>query len=82
MSKKASGGRSRAPGAKAGVRLTGRERQVAEAIADGLSDKQIAARLHIAMRTVKSHVRGILEKLTLRAGLEFAARAPTNRAKR
>ena len=61
--------------AKAAVRMTVRERQVVASIADGLSNKEIAARLHVATHTVKSHVHNILEKLTLHTRLEIAAYA-------
>jgi two-component system NarL family response regulator len=59
-------------GAKAAVRMTTRERQVIELIAEGLSNKEIAERLHVATHTVKSHVHNILEKLTLHTRLEVA----------
>lgn len=55
------------------VRMTPRERQVVNLIAEGLGNKQIAARLHIATHTVKSHVRNIMEKLTLHTRLQIAA---------
>ena len=54
------------------VRLTQRERQVIDLIAEGLSNKDIAARLHIAVHTVKSHVHNVLEKLALHSRLEVA----------
>jgi len=60
-------------GARAAVRMTKRERQVIEAIADGLGNKEIASRLNIATHTVKSHVHNILEKLALHSRLEIAA---------
>jgi len=60
-------------GVKAAVRMTARERQVVGLIADGLSNKEIADRLHVATHTVKSHVHNILEKLTLHTRLEVAA---------
>jgi DNA-binding NarL/FixJ family response regulator len=60
-------------GAKAAVRMTVRERQVIRAIADGLSNREIADRLHVATHTVKSHVHNILEKLALHTRLEVAA---------
>jgi two-component system NarL family response regulator len=60
-------------GAKAAVQMTPRERQVIESIADGLGNKEIADRLHIATHTVKSHVHNILEKLALHTRLEVAA---------
>ena len=62
-------------GAKAAVRMTARERQVIDSIADGQSNKEIAERLHIATHTVKSHVHNILEKLALHTRLEVAAYA-------
>jgi DNA-binding NarL/FixJ family response regulator len=62
-------------GAKSAVRMTARERQVIASIADGLSNKEIADRLHIATYTVKSHVHNILEKLALHTRLEVAAYA-------
>ncbi len=55
------------------VKLTQRERQVVELIGDGLSNKEIAARLHVAIHTVKSHVHNVLEKLALHTRLEVAA---------
>jgi DNA-binding NarL/FixJ family response regulator len=55
------------------VRMTGREREVIELIAGGLSNKQIAARLNLAVDTVKSHVHNILEKLQLHTRLEIAS---------
>jgi DNA-binding NarL/FixJ family response regulator len=55
------------------VRLTERERQVIALLGEGLSNKQIAARLHIAVHTVKSHVHNVLEKLALHSRLEVAA---------
>jgi len=67
------------------VGLTERERQVIDLIGEGLSNKEIAARLHIAVHTVKSHVHNVLEKLALRTRLEVAAftrgigRHPTTR---
>jgi DNA-binding NarL/FixJ family response regulator len=62
-------------GAKAAVRMTSREREVIELIAEGLSNKEIAVRLHVATHTVKSHVHNILEKLTLHTRLEVAVYA-------
>lgn len=55
------------------VRLTERERQVIAHLGDGLSNKEIAARMHIAVHTVKSHVHNVLEKLALHSRLEVAA---------
>ena len=42
--------------------ISPREREVARLVADGLSNKDIADRLHISLGTVKDHVHRILEK--------------------
>jgi two-component system, NarL family, nitrate/nitrite response regulator NarL len=54
--------------------LTRREAQIAELVADGLSNKAIAARLSIALATVKNHVHRILEKLSVHSRGEAAAK--------
>ncbi|MDZ4259856.1 MAG: response regulator transcription factor [Gemmatimonadales bacterium] len=53
--------------------LTVRERQVVDLLGTGLSNKEIATHMNIAVHTVKSHVHNVLEKLTLRSRLEVAA---------
>lgn len=45
--------------------LTKREEQIVEFVLRGLSNKEIAAELHVAAGTVKNHVHHILEKLKL-----------------
>jgi DNA-binding NarL/FixJ family response regulator len=55
------------------IQLTKREKEIVDLISEGLSNKEIAARLHIATHTVKSHVHNILEKLTLSSRLQIAA---------
>jgi len=57
------------------VRMTARERAVFDLIADGLSNKEIGERLHLATNTVKGHVHNILEKLALHSRLQVAAYA-------
>jgi two-component system nitrate/nitrite response regulator NarL len=47
-------------------RLSRRERQVAELIAAGLSDKNIARQLNVSLATTKTHVHNLLGKLNLR----------------
>ncbi len=55
------------------VRLTSREREVVDLLSEGLSNKEISARLNIAIHTVKSHVHNVLEKLALHSRLEVVA---------
>src|SRR2546426_10689553 len=61
------------PEAAEAVRMTKREQEVMQLIAEGLDNKAIAQRLGVAGDTVKSHVRNILEKLTLHSRLAIAA---------
>ena len=55
------------------VRMTKREREIMDLIAEGLSNKEMAQRLGIATYTIKSHVHNILEKLALHSRLQIAA---------
>ena len=57
------------------VRMTKRERQVIELIADGSTNKEIAQKLHLSPYTVKSHVHKILEKLALNTRVQIAKHA-------
>ena len=43
--------------------LTGREREILQLLADGMSNADVATKLFISQETVKSHVRHILAKL-------------------
>jgi DNA-binding NarL/FixJ family response regulator len=55
------------------ARMTRREQEVVDLIAEGRSNKEIAGELNIAVHTVKSHVHNILEKLALHTRLELAS---------
>jgi DNA-binding NarL/FixJ family response regulator len=63
---------SGAPGDDALGGLARREADVARLIAEGLSNKQIGARLFISERTVDSHVRSILNKLGFNSRAQIA----------
>jgi len=70
------------PGAADAVRMTKREQEVMLLIAEGFNNKAIAQRLGVAGDTVKSHVRNILEKLTLHSRLAIAAHSRRSDAAR
>ncbi len=53
--------------------LRQRETDVARLVADGLSNKEIGARLFISERTVESHVRSIMNKLGFNSRAQIAA---------
>jgi DNA-binding NarL/FixJ family response regulator len=63
----------------AAAKMTSREREVVQLIAEGLSNKEIAKRLNLATDTVKGHVHNILEKLALHTRLEVASFAHSHR---
>lgn len=63
-----------APTAKPdGPGLTRRELEILQLVADGLSNKEIGARLSITEGTVKNHVHNALEKLQLENRIQAAA---------
>jgi DNA-binding NarL/FixJ family response regulator len=52
--------------------LSAREREVAEAVSAGASNKEIARKLRITERTVKAHMSAIFNKLGVRDRLHLA----------
>jgi two-component system nitrate/nitrite response regulator NarL len=54
--------------------LTERELQIADLVAEGLSNKAIASELSIEVATVKNHVHSVLEKLGVSSRGEAAAK--------
>jgi DNA-binding CsgD family transcriptional regulator len=65
------------PAARASLGISDRELAVLKALADGRSNKEIAALLHISPHTVKTHVARLHEKLDARRRTEAIARART-----
>jgi predicted ATPase/DNA-binding CsgD family transcriptional regulator len=60
------------PGA-GGKALTRREREVAELVADGLGNREIAERLYLSKRTVDSHVEHVFTKLGFSSRAQLTA---------
>ena len=58
--------------------LTTREREVAELVATGLANKEVAARLHVSLRTVEATLSKVYAKLGVRSRTELAARIVRN----
>ena len=54
--------------------LTPTETQVAKLVADGLSDKEIAAQMDMAPNTVRNHVRAVLTKAGVENRTKFAVK--------
>lgn len=55
------------------AQLTGREQEVADLVARGLSNAAVARQLHLSPATVATHVSHILEKLGFSSRVEIAA---------
>jgi DNA-binding NarL/FixJ family response regulator len=53
-----------------GATLSGREREVIQALADGCNVPTIAARLHLSQHTVRNHIRRSMQKLGVRRQLD------------
>ncbi len=51
-------------------RITPREREVLQALTNGLSDKEIAERLHVGVGTVRNHFASIFNKLGVQSRLQ------------
>ena len=68
--------------AREGRLLTGRELEVAELIAAGLTNHAIASRLSIAPRTAEAHVENIRRKLQVRSRAQIAAWVTESRLRR
>ena len=56
-----------------------READVLRLVADGLANKEIAARLHLSPRTVEKHVESLLRKIGVRSRTELAVTMASRR---
>lgn len=68
--------------ASEGSDLTYREREIVGLIGRGMSNKAIAAMLHVEIATVKNHVHNLLEKLHVHRRADAAARLRADDARR
>lgn len=62
-----------APSSEQDTVLTARELEIAELIAEGLSNRQIATRFTLSVRTVETHVQHIMLKLGFRSRTQIAS---------
>ena len=63
-------------------RLTAREAEILELLADGLSNKEIGQQLSIQVQTVKNHVHSVLVKLGVSRRTEAAAQTRRRQGRR
>ena len=63
------------------ARLTPTESRILDMIAEGLTNRQIGERIHLAEKTVKNYVSTILSKLDMTRRAEAAAYVASHRAR-
>ena len=63
-----------APGEQGLASLTGREREIAEHVAAGLTNREIGERLYLSEKTIETHLSRVFSKLGVRSRAEVAAR--------
>ena len=69
----AAGGRRRAPATDA---LTSQEHRVADAVCDGMSNREIAAALYLSPKTIEFHLRQIYRKLGIHSRTQLVTALP------
>jgi non-specific serine/threonine protein kinase len=67
------GGALPTPGARRPGEVSRREAEIAALVATGITNRQIASKLHLAERTVEAHVEHIMNKLGYRSRAQIAA---------
>jgi DNA-binding NarL/FixJ family response regulator len=66
-------GGSRAPGTEGLAALSPREREIADLVAQGLTNREIGARLFLSEKTIETHLTRVFQKLGLRSRTQVAA---------
>ncbi|MCL5006492.1 MAG: response regulator transcription factor [Acidobacteria bacterium] len=72
-------GASASPSVSAGERLTARERQIVQLLAEGKSSKEIAAALNISIKTAETHRANVMRKLDLHSLADLVRYAIRNK---
>jgi DNA-binding NarL/FixJ family response regulator len=67
------------PGSPAKGRLTPRERQIVQLLAEGKSNKEVAAKLGLSVKTAETHRTNVMRKLELRSLSDLVRYAVRNR---
>ena len=67
-------GGARSPGGEGLASLTPREREIAEQVAAGRTNREIGERLYLSEKTIESHLSRVFTKLGVRSRAEVAAR--------
>jgi DNA-binding NarL/FixJ family response regulator len=73
------GGRSDAYNVPRSVRLSPREREIVQLLAEGKSNKEVAAALHISVKTAETHRTNLMRKLDLHSISELVRYAIRNK---
>lgn len=66
-------GGARAPGAEGLSGLSTREREIAELVAEGLTNREIGGRIFLSEKTVETHLTHVFQKLGVRSRAQVAA---------
>jgi DNA-binding CsgD family transcriptional regulator len=69
----ASAAAGRAAGTEGLGALSVREREIADLVAEGLTNREIGARLFLSEKTIESHLTRVFQKLGLRSRAQVAA---------
>jgi DNA-binding NarL/FixJ family response regulator len=54
------------------IRLTAQEQRVANLVAAGMTNREVADALCVSVHTIKTHVKNVLEKLSIRSRWQLA----------